>query len=135
MSLMVFSIMWKSILAEGYCAHGHTSQESVVMIDAENHAIDEYEVIHDKSKAMDTNDDIEVDYDYDDVHESEDINTVDNTNDLNGNPNKDISTVIEENNVHNVCVQEITQNDENKEQETSRADNEVEQNNVSQLNI
>ncbi len=122
-------------IAEGYDAHGHTSQESVVMIDAENHAIDEHEVVHDKSKAIDTNDDIDVDYDYDDVHESEDINTVDNTNDLNGNPSKDISTVTEENSVHNVCVQEITQNDENNEQETSSADHEVEQNDVYQVNI
>ncbi len=32
--------------------------------------------------------------------------------------------------VHNVCVQEITQNDENNEQETSSADHEVEQNDV-----
>ena len=122
-------------VAERYDAHGHISEESVVMINAENDAIDEHEVVHDKSKAIDTNDDIDVDYDYDDVHESEDINTVDNTNDLNGNPNKDISTVTEENNVHNVCVQEITQNDENNEQETSSADHEVEQNDVSQLNI
>ena len=64
------------------------------MIDAENHAIDEHEVVHDKPKAIDTNDDIDVDYDYDDVHESEDINTVDNTNDLNGNPNKVIKTSV-----------------------------------------
>ncbi len=54
---------------------------------------------------------------------------------MNGNPNKDISTVTEENNVHNVCDQEITQNDENNEQETSSADHEVKQNDVSQLNI
>ncbi len=51
------------------------------------------------------------------------------------NPYEDINIVAEESNVHNVCVQEITQNDENKEQETSRADNEVEKNDVSQLNI
>ena len=104
----IFNNVEVNTVAEGYDAYGHTCQESVVMIDAENHAIDEHEVVHDKSKAIDTNDDIDVDYDYDDVHESEDINTVDNTNDLNGNPNKDISTVTEENNVHNVCVQEIT---------------------------
>jgi hypothetical protein len=99
------------------------------MIDAENHAIDEHEVVHDKSKAIDSNDDIDVDYDYVYVYESEDAN------DLIGNPNEDINIVAEENNVHNVCVQEITQNDENREQETSRADNEVEQNNISQPNI
>ncbi len=46
------------------------------MIDAENHAIDEHEVVYNKSKAIETNDDIDVDYDYDDVHESENINTV-----------------------------------------------------------
>jgi hypothetical protein len=92
------------------------------MIDAENHAIYGHEVVHDKSKAIDTNDDIDVDYDYDDEHEREYINPVDNANDLDGNPIKFISTVTEENNVHNVCVQEITQIDENKEQETSSAD-------------
>ena len=50
-------------VAVRYDAHGHTSEESVVMIDAENHAIDEHEVVYDKSKAIDTNDDIDVDYD------------------------------------------------------------------------
>jgi hypothetical protein len=63
-------------VAVRYDTHGHTSEESVVMIDAENHAIDEHEVVYDKSKAIDTNDDIDVDYDYDDVHESDDINTI-----------------------------------------------------------
>ncbi len=116
-------------VAEGYDAYGHTCQKSVVMIDAKNHAIDEHEVVHDKSKAIDTNDDIDVDYDYDYVYESEDAN------DLIANPNEDINIVAEENNVHNVCVHKITWNDENMEQELSSADNEVEQNNVSQLNI
>ncbi len=55
-------------VSEGFDAHGHTSQESVVMIDTENHAIDEHEVAHDSSKAIDTNDD----FDNDNVHESED---------------------------------------------------------------
>jgi hypothetical protein len=50
-------------------------------------------------------------------------------------PIKTLVPVTEENNVHNVCVQEITQNDEHNEQETSSADHEVEQNDVSQLNI
>ncbi len=116
-----------------YDTHGHTSQESVVIVDAENHAIDELDVVHDSSKAIDTN--VDFDVDYDDVHESEDINIVDITNDVNGNPNNDIITVAEKNNVHDVCVQEITQNDENKEQKASSADNEVEQNDASQLNI
>ncbi len=53
---------------------------------------------------------------------------------MNGEPNKEISTVAKEHNVHDVCVQEITQNDKNNEQETSSADDEVEQNDVSQLN-
>jgi hypothetical protein len=114
-------------VAEGYDSYGHTCQESVVMIDAENHAIDEHEVVHDKSKAIDSNDDIDVDYEYDYVYKSE------NADDSIANPNEDINIVAEENNVHNVCVQEITRNDENKEQETSRADNEVEQNDVTQL--
>jgi hypothetical protein len=91
-------------VAEGYDTHGHLSQESVVIVDAENNAIDELHVIHDSSKTIDTN--VDFDVDNDDIHESEDINTVDNTNDVNGKPNKDISTVAEENNVHNVCVQE-----------------------------
>jgi hypothetical protein len=65
-------------VSEGFDAHGHTSQESVVMIDTEIHAIDEHEVAHDISKAIDAN----VDFDNDDVHESEDINKVDNANDV-----------------------------------------------------
>jgi hypothetical protein len=91
------------------------------------------------------------------VHESEEINTVDKANDVNGDPNKDsdhtnvaenmavedsvlifnnveISAVAEENNVHDVCVQEITLNDGNNKQTTSSTDDEVEQNDVSQKN-
>ncbi len=118
-------------VSEGFDAHGHTSQESVVMIDTENHAVDEHEVAHDSSKAIDTN----VDFDNDDVHESEDINIVDNAKDVYGDPNKEISTVAKKNNVHDVCVQKTTQNDVNKEQETFSADNEVEQNVASPLII
>ena len=92
------------------------------------------------------------------VHESEEINTVHKAIDVNGDPNKDsdhtnvaenmavedsilsfnnveVSTVAEENNVHDVCVQEITLNDGYNEQTTSSADDEVEQNDVSQKNI
>jgi hypothetical protein len=47
----------------------------------------------------------------------------------------EVSTVAEENNVHDVCVQEITLNDGNNERTTSSADDEVEQNDVSQKNI
>jgi hypothetical protein len=118
-------------VAERYDTHGHTSHKSVVIVDAENHAIDELDVVHDSSKAIDTN----VDFDNDDVHDGEDINIVDNANDMHGDPNKEIRTVAKKNNVHDVCVQGITQKDENKERETSSADNEVEQNNASPLNI
>jgi hypothetical protein len=129
----IFDNVEVNTVVERYDAHGHTSQESVVIVDAENHAIDELDVVHDSSKAIDTN--VDFDVNNDDVHESEDINIVDIANDVNVNPNNDISTVAEKNNVHDVCVQEITQNDENKEQKTSSADNEVEQNDASQLNI
>ncbi len=47
----------------------------------------------------------------------------------------EVSTVAEENNVHDVCVQEITLNDRNNEQATSSANDEVEQNDVSQKYI
>jgi hypothetical protein len=89
------------------------------------------------------------------AHESEEINTVDKAIDVNGDPNKDsdhtnvaenmvvddsnlifgsveLNTVAEENNVHDVCVQEITLNNGNNEQTKSRVDEEVEQNDVSQ---
>ena len=56
-------------------------------------------------------------------------------NDVYGDPNKKISTVAKKNNVHDVCVQKITQNDESKERETFSADNEVEQNVASPLII
>ncbi len=82
------------------------------------------------------------------VHESEEINTVDKANDMNGDPNKDsdhtnvaenmavddsnlifdsveLNTLAKENNVHDVCVQEITLNDGNNEQTKSNADDEV----------
>jgi hypothetical protein len=39
--------------------------------------------------------------------------------------NVEVSTVAEENNVHDVCVQEINLNDGNNEQTTSSADDEV----------
>ncbi len=52
-----------------------------------------------------------------------------------GDPNKEIGTVAKKNNVHNICVQKITQHNENKEQETFSADNEAEQNDASSLII
>jgi hypothetical protein len=157
-------------VAEGDDTYGHPSQESVVIVEAENSAFDGLGIINDSSKTIDTNvEQIESIVGFDDdcdnvlqkelpvqsVHESEEINTVDKANDMNGDPNKDsdhtyvaenmavedsilffnnveISTVAEENNVHDVSVQEITLNDGNNEQTTSSANDEVEQNDVSQ---
>jgi hypothetical protein len=104
------------------------------------------------------NDELQIELPVQSVHESGEINTVDKANNVNGDPNKDLdhtnvtknmavddsniifdsvelNTVPEKNNVHDVCVQEITLNDRNNEQTKSSADDEVEQNDVSQKNI
>ena len=168
----IFDNVEGNTVAEGNDTYGHPSQESVVIVEAENSAIDGLGIIHDSSKTIDTNvEQIESIFGFDgecddvlqkelpvqSVHESEEINTVDKANDMNGDSNKDsdhtnvaenmavedsilsfnnveVSTVAEGKNVHDVCVQENTLNDGNNEQITSSADDEVEQNDVSQKN-
>jgi hypothetical protein len=103
---------------------------------------------------VDRNDVLQKELPVQSVHESKASNTVDKAIGVNGDPNKDsdhtniaenmvvdasnlifdsveLNTVAKENNVHDVCVQEITFNDGNSEQTTSNADDEVEQNDVS----
>ncbi len=166
----IFDNVEVNTVAEGNDTYGPPSQESVVIVEAENSAIDGLGIIYDSSKTIDTNvEQIEsivgFDGEWDDVsqkelpvqsiHESEEINIVHKAIDVNGDPNKysdhtnvaenmavedsilsfnnvEVSTVAEENNFHDVCVQEITLNDGNNEQTTSSADDEVEQNDVSQ---
>jgi hypothetical protein len=156
-------------MPEGNDTYGHPNQESVVIAEAEISAIDGLGIIHDSSKTIDTNveqkesivgfdgecdDVLQKELPVQSVCESEEINTVDQANDVNGDPNKDsdhtnvaenmavedsilifndleVSTVAEENNVHDVCVQEITLNDGDNEQTTSSANDEVVQNDVS----
>jgi hypothetical protein len=141
----IFDNVEVNIVAEGNDTFGHPSQESVVIVEAENSAIDGLGIIHDISKTTDTNFEqlesiVGFDGECDDVsqkelpvqsvHESEEINTVGKANDMNGDPNKDsdhtnvaenmavedsiiifnnveVSTVAEENNVHDVCVQKL----------------------------
>ncbi len=100
----IFDNVKVNTVAEGNSTYGHPSQESVVIVQAENSAIDGLGIIHDSSKTIDTNvEQIEsivgFDVDCDDVsqkklqvqsvNESEEINTVDKANDVNGDPNKD----------------------------------------------
>jgi hypothetical protein len=131
-------------VVEGNDTYGHPSQESVLIVDAENSAIDGLDIIHHSSKTTDTNVEqtesfVDFDVDCNDVlqkelpvqsaHESEEINTVDKANDVNGDPNKvsdstivvesmavdnsnlifdsvEVNTVAEENNENDVCIQE-----------------------------
>ncbi len=93
-----------NIMAEGNDTHDHSSQESVLMVDAENIAIDGLDIIHDSSKTTDTNVEqiesiVNFDVDHNDVlqkklpvqsvNESKESNTVDNAIDVNGDPSKD----------------------------------------------
>ncbi len=48
----IFDNVKVNTVAEGYDTHGHPSQESVVIVDAEKNAIDELDIIHDSSKTM-----------------------------------------------------------------------------------
>jgi hypothetical protein len=100
----IFDNVEVNTVAEGNDTHGHPSQESVVIVEVENSAIDGLGIIHDSSKTIDTNveqvesivgfvgdcdDVLQKELPVQSVHESEEINTVDKANDVNGDPNKD----------------------------------------------
>ncbi len=100
----IFDNIEVNTVAEGNDTYGHPSQESVVIVEAENSAIDGLGIIYDSSKTIDANvEQIEsvVDFDgecddvlqkelpFQSVHESEEINTVHKAIDVNGDPNKD----------------------------------------------
>ncbi len=101
-------------VGEANDTNDHPSQESDVTVDAENSNIDEPDIIHDSSKTIDTNVEqtesmVDDDDDHNDVsqkelpvqcaHDSEEVNTVDNATDVNGDPSKDSDHTIDAENM------------------------------------
>jgi hypothetical protein len=97
-------------VGEANDTNGHPSQETDVTVDAENSNIDGLDIIHDRSKTIDTNFKqtepiVDSDVDRNDVsqkelpvqsaHESEEVNTVDKATDVNGDPSKDSDHTID----------------------------------------
>ncbi len=94
--------------------NGHPSQESDVTVNAENSNVDEPDIIHDSFKTIDTNAEqsesmVDDDVDHNDVsqkelpvqcaHDSEEVNTVDEATDVNGDPSKDSDHTIDAENM------------------------------------
>jgi hypothetical protein len=140
----IFDNVEVNTVAEENDTYGHPIQESDVIVDAENSNIDGLDTIYDSSKTIDTNveqTELIVDFDVNrndvlqkespvqSAHESEEINTVEEATDVNGDPSKDsyhtidaetmtvdepdcifdsveVNTLDEENNVHDVCIEE-----------------------------
>ncbi len=105
-------------MGEANDTDGHPSQESDVTVDAENSNIDGLDIIHDRSKTIDTNVGqtepiVDSDVDCNDVsqkelpvqsaHEIEEVNTFDKATDANGDPSKDSDHTTE---VENMTVDE-----------------------------
>ncbi len=94
--------------------NAHPSQESDVTVNAENSNIDEPDIIHEGSKTIDTNAEqtesmVDDDVEHNGVSQkelpvqctldSEEVNTVDKTTDVNGDPSKDSDHTIDEENM------------------------------------
>ncbi len=101
-------------MGEANDTNGHPSQESDVTVDAENSYIYGLDNIHDSSKTIDThvkqtepivdsyvdcNDVSQKELPVQSAHESEEVNTVDKTTDMNGDPSEDSDHTIDAENL------------------------------------